>query len=62
LKQKPLGYKFRRQHPLGIYIADFYCHALKFVIEVDGNIHEEIDIIKEMKYGKKTWKLMGSRY
>jgi len=33
------GYKFRRQHPLSIYIADFYCHALKLVIEIDGGCH-----------------------
>ena len=39
LKSKPLGYKFRRQHPYSIYILDFYCHQLKLVIEVDGNIH-----------------------
>jgi cyclase len=29
------GIKFRRQHPLGQYIADFYCHQHKLVIEVD---------------------------
>jgi cyclase len=40
LRKKPLGYKFRRQHPLGQFIADFYCYALKLVIEVDGNIHD----------------------
>ena len=34
------GYKFRRQHPLSIYIADFYCHELKLVIEVDGGYHQ----------------------
>ena len=34
------GYKFRRQHPLSIYIADFYCHKLKLVIEVDGGYHQ----------------------
>ena len=45
LKVKPNGYKFRRQHPLGIYIADFYCHKLKLVIEVDGSIHDR----EEMK-------------
>ncbi len=39
LRTKPLGYKFRRQHPISIFIADFYCHALKLIIEVDGNIH-----------------------
>src|SRR5688500_14064229 len=43
-RQKPSGYKFRRQHPLGPFIADFYCHALKLVIEVDGSIHEVTEI------------------
>jgi very-short-patch-repair endonuclease len=33
------GYKFRRQHPISIYIADFYCHKLKLVIEIDGGYH-----------------------
>ena len=41
LRTKPRGYKFRRQHPAGNYILDFYCHALKIAIEVDGNIHNE---------------------
>jgi very-short-patch-repair endonuclease len=31
--------KFRRQHPIGSYIVDFYCDAAKLVIEVDGPIH-----------------------
>jgi very-short-patch-repair endonuclease len=31
--------KFRRQHPISSYIADFYCHRLKLVIEVDGGYH-----------------------
>ena len=39
LGTKPLGHKFRRQHPYSIYILDFYCHRLKLVIEVDGSIH-----------------------
>jgi very-short-patch-repair endonuclease len=38
------GYKFRRQHPIGLYIADFYCHKAKLVIEVDGSIHNLNDI------------------
>jgi imidazole glycerol-phosphate synthase subunit HisF len=45
LRQHPMGMKFRRQHPLGIYIADFYCHKLKLVIEVDGKIHDK-DAVK----------------
>jgi len=33
------GFKFRRQYPVLDYIADFYCHDLKLIIEVDGEIH-----------------------
>jgi cyclase len=39
LKSNQLGVKFRRQHPLSIYIADFYCHQHKLIIELDGSIH-----------------------
>jgi very-short-patch-repair endonuclease len=38
------GLKFRRQHPIGIYIADFYCHKIKLVIEVDGSMHNKKEI------------------
>ncbi len=38
--KKLLGLRFRPQHPMDIFIADFYCHALKLVIEVDGGIHK----------------------
>jgi very-short-patch-repair endonuclease len=31
--------KFRRQHPLGPYVADFYCASAKLVVEVDGESH-----------------------
>jgi very-short-patch-repair endonuclease len=34
------GAKFRRQHNIGQYIVDFYCHTAKLVIELDGGIHE----------------------
>lgn len=44
LKAKPLGVKFRRQHPYSVYILDFYCHALRLAIEVDGNIHLKEDV------------------
>ncbi|HEX5112815.1 MAG TPA: endonuclease domain-containing protein [Saprospiraceae bacterium] len=40
LRNSQTGYKYRRQHPCLSYIVDFYCHALKLVIEVDGAIHE----------------------
>ncbi len=34
-----VGYKFRRQHPVGPYIADFYCHDANLIIELDGESH-----------------------
>jgi cyclase len=38
--------KFRRHHPFGLYIADFYCHKAKLIVEVDGPIHNEKDILE----------------
>ncbi len=34
------GLKFRRQHPLRHFILDFYCHAHRLVVEVDGEVHQ----------------------
>ena len=34
-------YKFGRQYPIGTYVLDFYCEALKLAIEVDGESHDE---------------------
>ena len=33
------GLRFRRQHPIDIFIADFYCHEARLVVEIDGKIH-----------------------
>ena len=42
LRNKKLkGYKFRRQHPVGVFILDFYCHTAKLAIEIDGEYHLE---------------------
>jgi imidazole glycerol-phosphate synthase subunit HisF len=38
------GYKIRKQHPIGIYIADFYCHKKKLIIEIDGSIHNNPEV------------------
>ena len=43
--------KFRRQHPIGKFILDFYCHELKLAVEVDGNIHE-LEDVKERDEGR----------
>ncbi len=39
LKHSISGYKFTRQKPILHYIADFYCHELQLVVEIDGSSH-----------------------
>ena len=40
LRRKQVGgYKFRRQHPIGSFIVDFYCHEARLIVEVDGESH-----------------------
>ena len=49
------GFKFRRQHPLLDFIADFYCHECKLVIELDGEYH---NVIEQQQYDKgRTYEL-----
>ena len=40
LKNKQLGERFKPQHPIYIFIVDFYCHSHKLVIEIDGGYHK----------------------
>jgi very-short-patch-repair endonuclease len=40
--RKQIGLKFRREHPVEGYIADFFCDEHNLIIEIDGNIHEEL--------------------
>ncbi|HEX7182227.1 MAG TPA: endonuclease domain-containing protein [Thermoanaerobaculia bacterium] len=39
--RKLIGSKFRRQVPVGRYVADFYCHERKLIVELDGGIHSD---------------------
>jgi len=40
LKGKQIcGIRFRRQHPINIFVVDFYCHEAGLVVEIDGEIH-----------------------
>jgi very-short-patch-repair endonuclease len=43
LRQRPNGLKFRRQHPVGPYVLDFYCLDRRVAIEIDGIAHETGD-------------------
>ncbi|MBK8389926.1 MAG: endonuclease domain-containing protein [Saprospiraceae bacterium] len=52
-KRQMLGYQFRRQRPIGPFIADFACLPLMLVIEVDGFSHQsEEAMIKDQKRAK----------
>jgi very-short-patch-repair endonuclease len=39
LRNNKLGEKFRRQHPIGVFVLDFYCPRFKLAIELDGAYH-----------------------
>ena len=40
LRARPGGVKFRRQHPVGRFVADFYAAEAKMIVEVDGLAHD----------------------
>jgi very-short-patch-repair endonuclease len=44
------GLRFRRQHPVGSYILDFYCSAVHLAIEIDGRVHEGRE---QMEYDRR---------
>ena len=35
------GFKFRRQHSIGPYVADFYCESARLAVELDGSVHDD---------------------
>ena len=61
LKGNKQGYRFRRQHPILNYIADFYCHQHKLIIELDGNIHNIPEIYKNDKIRQTELENLGIR-
>jgi very-short-patch-repair endonuclease len=44
VRNKQLGADFRRQHPTGPYVLDFYCPALRLAIELDGGQHANANV------------------
>jgi very-short-patch-repair endonuclease len=57
-KQKPLGFRFGRQHTSTVYILDFYCYQLKPAMEVDSSIHKleevkENDVVRQGQLEKE---------
>jgi very-short-patch-repair endonuclease len=42
-KHRLHGFRFKPQHPIDIFKADFYCNKLNLVVEVDGGIHKTVE-------------------
>ena len=61
LRQRPLGLKFRRQHPIGDYVVDFYCACSRTIIEVDGIAHDMGDNPRRDEFRIKFLKDNGYR-
>lgn len=57
--RKVEGRKFRRQHSIGKYIADFCCPSEKLIIELDGNPHGEYIQIEKDTIGDKYLEELG---
>jgi len=55
---KHQGVHFRRQAPIGKYIADFACHSAKIVVELDGSQHAET---KTLAYDSERTAFLESR-
>jgi methylmalonyl-CoA mutase cobalamin-binding domain/chain len=53
--------KFRRQHPIGSYILDFYCHEAKLAVELDGSGHLEEKQIKHDEERTQALNELGIR-
>ncbi|MGH8307251.1 MAG: endonuclease domain-containing protein [Gammaproteobacteria bacterium] len=53
------GLKFRRQHPIPPYIADFYCEAEKLVVELDGSQHGKVtDVVRSKALERAGMKVL----
>ena len=61
LRENPPGQKFRRQHPIGRYIADFACPAYRLVIELDGSQHakrNEDEMERTAELTRRGWRVI----
>lgn len=57
LKNKQLGFRFRRQAGIGKYIVDFYCPEKKLIVELDGSQHVE----EKLQYDKDRELFLNSQ-
>ena len=55
LRTRPGGLKFRRQHPAGRYVLDFFCAQLRLAVEIDGEAHNRDE--RSVQDGKRDAQL-----
>jgi very-short-patch-repair endonuclease len=59
LRHEQLGRRFRRQHPIPPYVADFVCVEAKVIIEVDGGQHADgHDQERDQYLHKQGWRIL----
>jgi very-short-patch-repair endonuclease len=58
--RRMFGLKFRRQVPIESFIVDFYCHELRLIFELDGEIHDDLEQIE--KDGQRNSRLRDLGY
>jgi very-short-patch-repair endonuclease len=63
LRANRVGAKFRRQHPIGSYVVDFYCRDTRLAVEVDGEAHSradrpERDMTREMFLNENGYRVL----
>ena len=63
LRDRQLGVRFRRQHPVGPYIVDFATFSGRIAIEVDGPTHRdwEKEAIRDAELVKRGWRVLRFR-
>ena len=59
LKTNNWGLKFRRQHPIANYVADFNCHSKKLIVELDGTIHDVEDVKRNDEIRQSALEALG---
>ena len=53
------GHKFRRQHAIGPYFADFACDQLRLVVEIDGGVHRLEDVMMRDRQRQQALEALG---
>jgi very-short-patch-repair endonuclease len=63
LRDRQLGVRFRRQHPIGPHIVDFATFSGRVVVEIDGPTHRDFDkeAIRDADLVKRGWHVMHFR-